>query len=129
MERSKSGIECCRRMIAALMFVVMVGGVLLTGPVGIAMAAPVMKPLEESREGVLVSFEINRHGVGKALVDACDGCEQRMRLRIEPTTEVYVVDRKLSPGRSIRANSRRCTVFYLPTEGRLTRLVVMEPLQ
>ncbi len=70
MDRRKFDVDCRQQTIAAIVSLILAGGALLAGPessrlpgpVSIAMAAPVMIALEESREGVLVSFDIDRNG-------------------------------------------------------------------
>ncbi len=94
-----------------------------------AVAVPIMKILELSREGALVTYNVGENGYGKAVVSMCDSCGEFLELDITPRTRLILDGRDVSFADHPAADGSRMTVFYLPDEKRLTRIVATSPPQ
>lgn len=88
-----------------------------------AFTVPIMKILELSREGALVTYSVGETGFGKAVVSKCDTCGEKIELDITPQTRLIVGGKEVSFRDYPTADQSRVTVFYLPDENRLTRIV------
>lgn len=93
-------------------------------PLPAALAAPVMKVLELSHEGALISWRVNETGRGQATVALCDGCGQDTIMSITSQSRLLVGGTEVPFSDHRSAAQVRVTVFYLPDENRITRIVV-----
>ncbi len=112
-----------RRHAVAVFAMAMAIAIAIAIPTAPAIAVPIMKVLELSREGALVTYRVDRNGFGKAIVYLCDSCSETIELEITPQTRLEVNGKEASFRQHSRARRSRMTVFYLPDERRLTRIV------
>ncbi|KAA3629001.1 MAG: hypothetical protein DWQ08_07065 [Proteobacteria bacterium] len=98
----------------------------LTAP---ANAIPVMKILELSKEGALITYKVNARGVGTASVSTCEDCKDTIKLRITANSKLVVQGVETPFEKVPRLKNRRVTVYYLPKKNLLTRLIIDEPVR
>lgn len=97
----------------------LLAGVLLAAP---AAAAPVLTLVESALELALVSWRLDRHGHGTAVVLACSGCDQPLELAIGPATRLYI-DGEEMPLQQVPVLQRRpATLFFDPRSRGVTRI-------